>query len=133
MAGRGGPIDVWDVTDLDAPTKVVTIEAPDRPGAFRTSHNFDLTANRLHSSWYEGGVRIHDITDPANPEEIASYRPEGSPFWTAVRSRGFTIASDIGGGIVFLHDDPGAMQSPEFDGDSAPGRSPGAKDHARPD
>ncbi|WP_265108799.1 LVIVD repeat-containing protein [Halosolutus halophilus] len=127
-----GGIKVFDVTDFDDPEMVTRIDPPD-VDAFRTSHNFDVTANRLYTSWYAGGVKVFDFTDPSNPEELASYRPEGSSFWTAVRGRGFTIASDIGGGIVFLHDDRGAMRAPGFDGDSVPGRGPGPDGHARPD
>ena len=82
------------------------IEPPEIDG-FRTSHNFDVTNNRLHVSWYAGGVTIHDVTDPAAPEEEGHYAAEGSSFWTAVSERAFTVASDIGGGLVVLHADRG--------------------------
>lgn len=116
-----GGIKVFDVTDLDDPRQIAKIEAEDRnPGIFPdTSHNFDVTANRLYTSWYNGGVRLFDVTDPANPEKTYEYDPDGSSFWTAVRSRGFTVASDIGGGLVFLHADRGKRDSPGFDGADA--------------
>ena len=101
-----GGIRVFDTSDLDEPRQVTRIEPPEVDG-FRTSHNFDVTNNRLHTSWYAGGVTIHDVADPAAPEEQGHYAAEGSSFWTAVRARGFTVASDIGGGLVFLHADRG--------------------------
>lgn len=128
-----GPIDVWDVTDFDSPMKVVTIEAPDLTGVFRTSHNFDVTANRLHSSWYAGGVRIHDITDPEDPEELASYRTDDTSFWTAVEARSYTVVSDIDGGVLFLHNDRGKKQPPAFSGDVTGGDGPGPDEHRRPE
>jgi hypothetical protein len=72
--GRPGGIDVWDVSDLEAPAQVGRIEPPD-VDAFRTAHIFDVTANRLHASWYAGGVRVYDVTDPIDPVERAHLRP----------------------------------------------------------
>ncbi|PSQ09486.1 hypothetical protein BRC93_12695 [Halobacteriales archaeon QS_5_70_15] len=133
VTSEPGPIDVWDLTDPDAPERVTTIEAPDLPKVFRTSHNFDVTANRLHTSWYDGGVRVYDVTDPSAPEELSAYRTDDTSFWTAVSARGFTVASDIGGGLLFLHDDRGAKSPPAFDGSRERGSGPGPEDHTRPD
>ncbi|WP_458204535.1 LVIVD repeat-containing protein [Haladaptatus sp. NG-SE-30] len=122
-AGESGGITVFDVSDFDDPRQVAEIEAEDRnPGIFPdTSHNFDVTANRLYTSWYNAGARVYDITDPSNPRQTYEYDPDGSSFWTAVRARGFTVVSDIGGGLVFLHEDRGQLDSPSFGGvDSVP-------------
>ncbi|MCL7416898.1 MAG: beta-propeller domain-containing protein [Halalkalicoccus sp.] len=120
-AVQSGGITVFDVTDFDDPRRVATIEAEDRnPGIFPdTSHNFDVTANRLYTSWYDAGTRVYDVTDSANPKQTYEYDPDGSSFWTAVRARGFTVVSDIGGGIVFLHEDRGRTGAPGFDGADA--------------
>lgn len=126
-----GGIKVFDVTDFDEPELLTRIAPPDVDG-FRTSHNFDVTRNRLHTSWYEGGVVVFDFTDPANPEELASYRTDKTSFWAAVSARGFTIASDIGGGILFLHDDRGARSPPAIDGSMERGTGPGPESHTRP-
>lgn len=119
--GESGGITVFDVTDLENPRQVATIEAEDRnPGIFPdTAHNFDVTADRLYTSWYNAGARVYDITDPSNPERRAEYDPDGSSFWTAVNARGFTVASDIGGGLVFLHEDQGERRAPSFEGESS--------------
>ncbi|MFB6151839.1 MAG: LVIVD repeat-containing protein [Haloarculaceae archaeon] len=49
-----------------------------------TAHNFDIVDGVLYSSWYRGGVRVHDVSDPAAPVELASWA-DGSraSFWTA--------------------------------------------------
>lgn len=119
--GAPGGIDVWDVSDLTAPEKVGHIDPPDADG-FRTSHNFDVTENKLHTSWYAGGVRVYDITDPTNPVEEAVYMPENVSFWTAVDARDFTVGGIYGGGVTFLHQDRGAKQPPAFSGDAPPNR-----------
>lgn len=111
-----GGITIFDVSDHDDPRELVRIAPPD-VDAFRTSHNFDVTANRLHASWYDGGVTVHDVTDPSTPETVASYHTDDTSFWGAVAARSFTVASDIGGGLVFLHEDRGERASPGFDGD----------------
>lgn len=126
--GESGGVTVFDVTDFDAPRQVAEIEAEDRnDGIFAdTSHNFDVMSNRLYTSWYDAGTRVYDITDPANPEQTYEYDPAGSSFWTAVRARGFVVASDIGGGLVFLHEDRGKPGAPGFDGaDSVPNHDRG--------
>ncbi|WP_440008905.1 LVIVD repeat-containing protein [Halomicrococcus sp. SG-WS-1] len=114
-----GGIKVFDVSDYENPRQVARISPPD-VDAFRTSHNFDVTENRIHTSWYNGGVAIFDVTDPANPAQLGHYASEDTSFWTAVRERGFTIGSDIGGGLVFLHTDNGELGSPSFSGTGRP-------------
>ncbi|WP_265108560.1 LVIVD repeat-containing protein [Halosolutus halophilus] len=118
-----GGITIFDVSDYDEPRELVRIDPPN-VDAFRTSHNFDVTANRLHASWYDGGVTVHDVTDPANPETVASYHTDDTSFWGAEAARGFTVGSNIGGGLVFLHEDRGKRGSPGFDTTGRPD-SPG--------
>lgn len=127
-----GGIKVFDTSDLSDPVQLTRIEPPD-VDAFRTSHNFDVTASRLHTSWYGGGATEFDVTDPANPEALARYDPEGSSFWAAVQARGFTVLSDIGAGIAFVHSDRGAKRPPAFEGNVAGGTGPGPENHTRPE
>ncbi len=121
-----GQIRIYDVSDIQNPELVSTIQPPDID-AFRTAHNFDVTANRLHATWYNGGVRLYDITDPSDPTEEAIYDPDGYSFWGAVRDRGFTIGAVYGalssataGGLTVLHDDRGEKRPPGFDGADPP-------------
>jgi len=100
--GRPGGIELWDVSDATTPTRLSTIDPPKSPGAYggtwTTSHNFDIVGDRLFSSWYQGGVKIHDISDPANPEQLAWWRqPDEASFWTAKRATdGVFLASSMG-------------------------------------
>ena len=128
-----GGITVWDTSDLADPSEVTRIEPPviddETAGKLFTSHNFDVTENRLHTSWYHGGVQLYDITDPSEPERVAGYDPEGYAFWTAVADRGVTVGgvygeeSDGEGGLTILSDDEGEDSQPAFDG-SVPPMSP---------
>ena len=123
-------IAVWNVSDIDTPEQVAYVSPPEE-GGFRTAHNFDIAANRLHASWYRGGARVYDVTDPTSPTEEAVYRPDDAFYWTAVAERGFTVASRIGGGLVFLSRDNGKKQPPAFDGDDEPPENPGIEAERR--
>lgn len=103
--GEGGPggVELWNVSDPSSPELLSTIDAPPSAdptigGTWTTSHNFDIVDGRLFTSWYQGGVKIHDISDPANPEQLAWWRdPEETSFWTAKRARPrFFVASSMG-------------------------------------
>lgn len=98
--GGPGGITLWDVSSPSDPVERATI-APERvrdetfrDGLWTTSHNFDLVGDRLYSSWYQAGVKIHDVSDPSNPELLAWWRrPSTEGFWTAVRARDAVVAS----------------------------------------
>lgn len=106
--GEGGPggVALWDITDPQDAEQLTTIEAPPTPdpsygGTWTTSHNFDFRGDRLYTSWYQGGVKIHDVSDPSEPEEVAWWRqPESTQFWTAQSlgdGKAFVAASMRGG------------------------------------
>jgi hypothetical protein len=102
--GQGG-IDIWDVSDPTDPEKLAFVAPPPTPngtreGTWTTSHNFDFHGDRLYSSWYQGGVKVHDVSDPANPEELAWWRqPDQTSFWTAqyATDDAFVAGSMLGG------------------------------------
>ncbi|WP_415379885.1 hypothetical protein [Halosimplex sp. TS25] len=91
----GGPsgIVLWDISDPANPEELSEIEPPMPPegettrrrgGYYTTSHNFEIAGDFLYSSWYRGGVKVHDISDPANPEELAHWENgDETSFWTA--------------------------------------------------
>ncbi|SER14649.1 LVIVD repeat-containing protein [Natrinema salaciae] len=85
-----GGIDLYDVSDPADPTPQGSIDAPRTAdeshggGTWTTAHNFELRDGRLYSAWYRGGVKIHDVSDPAAPEQLTWWRdPEMTGFWTA--------------------------------------------------
>ncbi|MEY7848588.1 LVIVD repeat-containing protein [Natrarchaeobius sp. A-rgal3] len=87
--GPGG-IDLYDVSDSEEPRFRASIDAPRAADEryygplWTTAHNFELRDGDLYASWYQGGVTIHDVSDPAEPTERASWRdPETAGFWTA--------------------------------------------------
>ncbi len=104
----GGPsgIDLWDVRNPGDPALLATIDPPATPdgtfgGVWTTAHNFEIRDDVLYSSWYQGGVKRHDVSDPANPREETWWRdPRETRFWTArvAESDGtrFFVASSMG-------------------------------------
>jgi hypothetical protein len=88
---RGGPsgIDLYDVSDPTSPEKLSTIEPPAATdttyrGTWTTAHNFELRDGTLYSAWYHGGVKRHDVSDPASPEQLSWWvEPTEARFWTA--------------------------------------------------
>ena len=86
--GPGG-ITLYDISDPAEPVERGVVAPPPTPdptfnGVWTTSHNFELRNGRLYSAWYRGGVRVHDVRDPADPVEIAAWRDAyNASFWTA--------------------------------------------------
>jgi hypothetical protein len=87
-AGPGG-IFLYDVSEPTNPRELAAIEPPPSPnltrdGVWTTSHNFELVDERLYSSWYQGGVKVHDVSDPTDPVELLHWRDaDRAKFWTA--------------------------------------------------
>ena len=90
--GTGGPgsVHLYDVSDPANPTKLSALSPPktDNPGIsnegdWTTSHNFEFRDGLSYTSWYNGGVRLHDISEPSNPELLGAWRSENTSFWAA--------------------------------------------------
>lgn len=122
-----GKVELWDISDERAPEKYATIDAPPSRAPTKaeintTPHNFDIVDDRLYTSWYDGGVKIHDISDPETPELLAWWRaPEQWTFWTAQYATDeFFIASSHTrgqynrgkGAVVTFPNRPGEQSSP---------------------
>jgi hypothetical protein len=115
-----------DVADESNPTLIGSVPLPDpnaycgRGGRFG-SHNVhenheQPTARELHNvvvgSFFNGGVRMYDISEPADPKEIAAYVPDKPPNsrTTAIQindvfvdNNGVVYAGDrLGGGLYIL-------------------------------
>jgi hypothetical protein len=105
IQGGAGAIDLYDISDKTDPQHRSTIEPPEsfdntRAGWFTTAHNPYFKGDRLYSSWYYGGVKVHDVSDPANPEELAWWRnPREANFWAAFPGEGdFFVGTSWSGG-----------------------------------
>jgi len=86
--GPGG-VHLYDVSDPTDPRKRGSIDPPPSPdptrsGVWTTAHNFELADNHLYSSWYQGGVKVHDVSDPGAPRNCSTGATGSqTKFWTA--------------------------------------------------
>jgi len=99
---------IWDVSDLDQPELVreflLSTESSD--------HNLYIKDNLMYQSNYNAGLRILDVSDPAEPKEVAHFDTE--PFgdnaagfngtWSNYPyfKSGIIIVSGIGEGLFIL-------------------------------
>jgi hypothetical protein len=60
---------IWDVSDLDEPELLTTYIA----GVTSTDHNLYIRGNYAYQANYSSGLRILDLTDIANPVEVAHF------------------------------------------------------------
>ena len=114
LVGGPGGVDLWDVSDPTAPIRRSTIPPPvsDDPtfqGTWTTAHNLDIEGGTLYTSWYQGGVKRHDVSNPLTPvEESWWLAPDEASFWTAQAgtsgSPGWFVASSRG-----VEDAPGRL------------------------
>ena len=115
-----------DVADESNPTLIASVPLPDpnaycgrggRFGAHNLHENHEQpTARELHNvlvgSFFNGGVRMYDFSEPAHPKEIAAYVPDKPPNsrTTAIQindvfvdNNGVCYAGDrLGGGLYIL-------------------------------
>jgi len=131
--GPGG-VHLYDVSDPADPRERGSIAPPPSPdptrsGVWTTAHNFELVDGRCYSSWYQGGVKVHDVSEPANPRELFHWRDASqTKFWTAQRGvpGEFFLASswespgdEDGDGSLYVFPDPGSAATET----TAPGSS----------
>lgn len=87
--GGPGEIDLYDISEPATPKKLATIdppptENPTQEGQWTTAHNFEFRNSIFYSSWYRGGVKRHDVSDPANPVELTWWADlPHAEFWSA--------------------------------------------------
>lgn len=60
---------IWDITDLDDPQLVNEYTW----GNMASDHNMYIRGNLMYQSNYASGLRVHDLSDPVNPVEIAYF------------------------------------------------------------
>ena len=111
---------VVDTSTASAPTEVGQITIPETADPAFAAGFGDLTVHEVevprgdpneggpapdddrlaYFSWYSGGFRVVDITDPASPTEVGHYiDPNGNNFW------GVALAEDQNGDRIVLASD----------------------------
>lgn len=89
--GGPGGVEIWDISDPENAERL-TILAP--PGEGNTSHNFGWADRRLYTSWYGGGVKVYDLSDPAAPQLLGKWADEETTsMWTAKPTADGFVAS----------------------------------------
>ncbi|WP_435344436.1 LVIVD repeat-containing protein [Haloarchaeobius sp. HRN-SO-5] len=127
--GQGGPggISLYDITDPTDPTHLSDINPPQpengdatRSGTWTTSHNFQFQGDRLYTSWYQGGVKTFDVSDPANPSQLSWWRDPAYGFWTArtteavdfFAATSYPVPSSERTGLLLFSDEQAEQSSP---------------------
>ena len=84
------------------------------PRGTYSSHNVQVEDNKAYISWYSDGVIVVDVSDPANPVEVARYHRAGPEFeaenggiqdvWGIYKipNQPWIYASDRNGGLYVL-------------------------------
>jgi len=68
-----GDVRVYDVRNPSQPLLVKSIKAADLGLNAITPHNPVVMGNKLYVSWYQAGLQVFDISNPANPVRIGQY------------------------------------------------------------
>ena len=68
-----GDLRVFDVHDPSQPLLIKTIKAADLGLNAITPHNPVVMGSKLYVSWYQAGLQVFDISDPANPVRLGQY------------------------------------------------------------
>jgi len=102
-----GYMRVWDFHD---PTNVQQIGAYHTPRSLGTDdqgagdfviHNNFLVGTTLYESWYSDGVRVVDVSDPRNPQEVAFFVPPATENPVKPSQRGvLTNTTQVWGVVV---------------------------------
>lgn len=62
-------------------------------------------------AWYGEGTRFLNISDRANPRQIAYWRPDDGVVWASYMHRGYVYTADRMRGVDVLRLTPGAAAS----------------------
>lgn len=85
---------VYDIRNPAQPILVNRIDMGDLGLNAIAPHNPAVFGNKLYVSWYQAGVQVFDITDPANPERVAQYDTFQPAFAPPSQERSALLAAD---------------------------------------
>ena len=89
-------IGTWNPHDKEG----TRVDSPTSP--YCSAHYFDARNGILAYSWYDQGTRFIDVSDPANPVQVAYYRPDDGVSWAPYYHRGYVYVADHGRGVDIL-------------------------------
>jgi hypothetical protein len=75
---------------------------------FCSAHYFDVENNTVSYAWYGEGTRFLDISDPANPTQVAYWRPDDGIVWASYMHEGYVYTADRTRGVDVLRLTEGA-------------------------
>ena len=115
-----GGLRIWDTSDLGRPRQVAVYQTPNslafpapNDGYFSV-HNPEVVGDLAVLAWWTDGVRVLDISDPANPREVAAYVPpavsnpqrvvfpDETLIWGVSILGDLVLASDVNSGLHVL-------------------------------
>ncbi len=76
-----------------------------------SAHYFEMRDGIVAYAWYANGTRFLDVSDPANPIQIAYYRPDGTNVWAPYFHGDYVYTADHGRGIDILRLTAGARRA----------------------
>jgi choice-of-anchor B domain-containing protein len=108
-AAEGTRTMVWDLADLDDPVLL-----KEHVGVTKSiDHNLYVKGNRMYQANYTSGLRILDISDPANPREVGYFdtfpghdNPQFAGSWSNYPyfKSGTIVVTGIGEGLFLVRD-----------------------------
>lgn len=108
-----GFLRVFDTRDASNPVQVgtfATSNALNNPFNLFSIHNIFVRGSRAYLSWYFEGIRVVDLSQPANPREIAAFLPPAGTgpglFWGIYVQGDLILASDLLSGLFILKQQP---------------------------
>ena len=88
-------VSAFDVSEMDSPWS----RAGGRFGAHQFREKLDDTL--VYATWFSGGLRVIDIANPSQPQEIAHYIPPPPPGFPSPQSNDVDVDED---GFMYLLD-----------------------------
>lgn len=108
-AAKGTRTLVWDLADLGDPI-LIKQHVGERKA---TDHNLYVKGNRMYQANYTSGLRILDISDPANPREVGYFdtvpgedTPQMAGAWSNYPyfKSGTIVVTSVGEGLFLVRD-----------------------------
>lgn len=113
-----GYLRVFDVSNFGSPEQIGSYRTPNSTGTQDvaagdyTIHLTQLVGDTLYASWYSDGVRVIDVADPGDPQELAYFVPPAgkNPVKPSQRSvltnttQVWGVAVDEATGLIYLSD-----------------------------